>query len=128
MRDEYPPFGDSDYPVLFHMDYPARLARWKLFIKWILIIPHYVVLYIMGFIAQFVMFISWFAILILGRYPRTLFDFMTGYYRWNYRMMVYLWFMTDAYPPFTIDQVPSPTASTALPQPYGDGALPPRAW
>ncbi len=106
-RDEYPPFGDEDYPVRFQMDYPQRLSRWKIFVKWLLLFPHFVVLpfLIIAWIVVFV--IAWFAILFTGRYPRGLFDFSTGVQRWAQRVNVYWWLLTDAYPPFSLQQVPS---------------------
>jgi hypothetical protein len=124
-RDEYPPFGDGDYPVLFHLDYPQRLSRGLIFIKWLLIIPHLIVLSILGIAAGIVWIIAWFAILFTGNYPRSLFDFTTGVSRWAHRVNVYTYLLTDAYPPFTMDQVPSPTAP-APPQTYQP--IPPQAW
>jgi hypothetical protein len=125
MRDEYPPFGNDDYPVLFQLDYPERLSRWKIFVKWLLVIPHLVVLTLLGVAAGVVIFIAWWAILFTGRYPRGMFDFVTGVFRWSNRVVVYPYLFTDAYPPFTLDQVASPTSPA---NPYGSGALPPRAW
>jgi hypothetical protein len=106
-RDEYPPFGDEDYPVRFQMDYPERLSRWKIFVKWLLIIPHLIVLTFLVFAWLVVVVIAWFAILITGRYPRGLFDFAAGVQRWGHRVNVYTWLLTDAYPPFTLGQSPS---------------------
>jgi hypothetical protein len=125
-RDEYPPFGDADYPVLFHLDYPERLSRWKIFVKWLLVVPHYIVLFFLGIAAGIVWVIAWFAILFTGRYPQGLFDFMTGFWRWTYRVNTYLHLLTDAYPPFTMDQVPSPTAPPPLSTGYQ--TLPPQAF
>jgi hypothetical protein len=141
-RDEYPPFSldGGDYPVQFHLDYPERLSRWKIFLKWLLILPSYIVYYILMYALYFVWVIAWFAILILGRYPRGLFDFMTGVQRWGHRINVYLWLLTDAYPPFTLGNVPSPTSRgdrplgtggmyQPLPPPTGQqAAIPPSVW
>lgn len=124
-RDEYPPFGDGDYPVLFHLDYPQRLSRGLIFIKWLLIIPHLIVLSILGFVMMIVYVLAWFAILFTGRYPRGMFDFTTGVLRWTHRVNVYYWLFTDAYPPFTMDQVSSPTSSEPA---YGYQPVPPQAW
>jgi hypothetical protein len=103
-RDEYPPFGDADYPVLFQMEYPARLSRGLIFIKWLLIIPHVIVLYILQLISRFVLFIAWFAILVTGKFPRGMFDFVTGVARWTNRVIVYELLLTDVYPPFSMDR------------------------
>jgi hypothetical protein len=112
-RDEYPPFGDTDYPVRFELAYPDRLSRGLIFVKWLLIIPHWIVLYILGIAFSFVWLIAWFAILFTARYPRGLFDFMTGFTRWSYRVTTYLFLMTDAYPPFAFDQPAAPPAPMA---------------
>jgi hypothetical protein len=113
-RDEYPPFSfDGDYPVHLDLQYPEHLNRWLVLIKWLLIIPHYIVLYILQFIAQIITFIAWFAILITGRYPRGMFDFVVGYQRWNNRVYAYLFLMTDDYPPFSFDQSPTYTPGSA---------------
>jgi len=110
MRDEYPPFGDGDYPVLFQLDYPERLSRWKIFVKWLLAIPHYIVLAFLGIAVGIVLIVAWFAILITGRYPRSLFDFSVGVMRWASRVSVYVLYFTDAYPPFSLDpEDPAPT-------------------
>lgn len=118
-RDEYPPFGGSEpYPVAFQLDYPTRLSRLLIFVKWLLVIPHLIILYVIGAIAGIALVIAWFAILFTGRMPRGLHDFVTGYHRWLYRAMTYLLLLTDAYPPFTMDHVPSPSRAgnrTALP-------------
>ena len=119
-RDEYPPFGDADYPVLFHLDYPERLSRWKIFVKWLLLIPHYVILMFLGIALAVVWFIAWWAILFTGRYPRGMFDFTTGVMRWTWRVTVYLLMFTDAYPPFSMDP-DNPTSNAYLPA-YGTPA------
>ena len=119
-RDEYPPFGGTDpYPVRFQLDYPARMSRLLIFVKWLLAIPHLVILYMIGIVASIAIFVAWFAILFTGRMPRGLHDFITGYTRWNYRALTYLLLLTDAYPPFTMDHAPSPS------RPAGRTAPPP---
>jgi hypothetical protein len=120
-RDEYPPFGDEDYPVLYHLDYPERLSRWKIFVKWLLVIPHIIVLYILFLAAGVSLFIAWWAILFTGRFPRGLFNFVVGVTRWNQRVSTYVGLMTDAYPPFSMDPGVSPTA---VPANSPDGQLP----
>jgi hypothetical protein len=116
MRDEYPPFGDGDYPMQFELAYPSRLSRLLIFVKWLLIIPHWIVLYILGIVVSIVSFVSWFAILLLGEYPRGMFDFMVGYQRWAYRVMAYLLLLTDTYPPFTLSGTPAPSAPAMGPE------------
>ena len=100
-RDEYPPFSSGDhYPVRLELDYPRRLSRLLIFVKWLFVIPSAFVYLFVALIASFAVFLAFFAILITGRYPRGLFDFVTGSYRWGYRINAYLWLLTDAYPPF----------------------------
>ncbi len=103
MRDEYPPFGDEPYPMRFDIAYPQHLSRGLIFIKWLLVIPHLICLAVLGFCAGIVVFISWFAILITGRFPQGLFDFVVGVFRWNARVNLYFGLMTDVYPPFSLD-------------------------
>ena len=72
-------------------------------VKWILAIPHYIVLIILIIAALVSLIIAWFAILFTGRYPRGLFDFVVGVGRWNLRVQVYaLLLTTDRYPPFSL--------------------------
>lgn len=115
-RDEYPPFGDGAYPVQFDLAYPNRLSRILIFVKWLLIIPHWIVLYLLGIVAYIVYFVSWWAILFLGRYPEGMFDFMVGYQRWTYRVMTYALLLTDAYPPFTLSGTPAPAPPAVGPE------------
>ena len=102
-RDEYPPFGDASYPARLNLEYPERLSRLLIFVKWLLLIPHFFVWWFVGLAAFVSIVIAWFAILITGRYPRGLFDFATGAYRWLYRITAYFYLMTDRYPPFSME-------------------------
>ena len=104
LRDEYPPFGDEPYPITFALAYPQRQARWLLFLRPILIFPHYICLMIMGMVSGVVSCIAWLSILLLGRMPRGMFSFLVGTQRWMYRVQLYLLMLTDAYPPFSMDQ------------------------
>jgi hypothetical protein len=101
-RDEYPPFGTGEYPVRFDLVYPERLSRLLIFVKFLLIIPHYFVLVIIGTLLYFAVIVAWFAILILGRYPEGLFNFVTGVQRWWLRVNAYVNLLTDRYPPFSM--------------------------
>jgi hypothetical protein len=112
-RDEYPPFGEGSYPVVFQLDYPEHLSRGLIFIKWLLVIPHLIVLSLLGLAAYIVTIIAWFAILITGRYPQGMFTFVVGVTRWAYRTFAYWYLLTDAYPPFTLGPVDSPSAGFA---------------
>jgi len=104
-RDEYPPFSweAGKYPVTFEVDYPESLSRWLIFVKWLLAIPHIIVLFFLYIVALVVWVIVWFAILFTGRFPRGLFDFLVGVSRWSLRVNAYaLLLLRDDYPPFSL--------------------------
>lgn len=103
LRDEYPPFGDAPYPVRLELQYPNQLSRLLIFVKWLLIIPHVIVLMFVGIAMYVCVVIAFFAILITGNYPRGLFDFVVGATRWTNRVNAYWLLMTDRYPPFSLD-------------------------
>jgi hypothetical protein len=108
MRDEYPPFGGGgSYPVTFELSYPESLSRWKIFVKPILLIPHLIIMYLLGSVAGIVTMIAWLAILFTGKYPPGLFTFSVGVQRWTYRIMTYAMLLTDAYPPFSMEPMPA---------------------
>jgi uncharacterized protein DUF4389 len=105
MDDRYP---STDEEQSVHLDFPypdvpQQLNRWLPLVKWLLAIPHYIVLFFLGIAAIVAVIISWFAILFTGRYPRGLFDFVSGVLRWNLRVVGYaLILVTDQYPPFRL--------------------------
>lgn len=89
---------DIHYP-----DVPADLNRWLPLVKWLLAIPHFVVLAFLSLAAFACVVVAWFAILFTGRYPRGLFDFVVGVGRWWLRVSAYaLLLTTDRYPPFSL--------------------------
>jgi len=89
---------DIDYP-----DVPADLNRWLPLVKWLLAIPHYIVLFFLWIAAFVCVIVAWIAILFTGRYPRDLFDFVVGVGRWSLRVSAYaLLLVTDRYPPFSL--------------------------
>jgi hypothetical protein len=72
-------------------------------VKWLLAIPHYIVLFVLVIGAVFAVIIAWFAILFTGRYPRGLFDYVVGVGRWSLRVEAYAFLLlTDRYPPFSL--------------------------
>ncbi len=103
-RDEYPPFSwePGQYAVTYEVDYPEELNRWLPLIKWLLAIPHYIVLLVLLIAVYFAYIIAWFAILFTKRFPRGLFDFIVGVNRWNYRVGAYTGLLRDEYPPFSL--------------------------
>ncbi len=104
LRDEYPPFSmdAGQYAVTYDVEYPQELSRWLIFVKWLLVIPHIVVIALLGIAVLVLGVIAWFAILFTGRFPRSLFDFIVGVQRWSERANGYVLFFTDAYPPFSL--------------------------
>jgi len=102
LRDEYPS-TDEEQAVSLDIAYPdaEQLNRVMPLIKWLLAIPHFIILALLGILVFFVTIIAWFAILIVGRYPRGLFNFTVGFMRWTQRVGAYAILMTtDRYPPF----------------------------
>lgn len=107
LRDEYPS-TDEEQAVHIDIPYPnARddLNRWLPLVKWFLAIPHYIVLWFLAIAAIVVVIVSWFAILFTGRYPKDMFDFVVGVFRWYLRVLAYAFLLTtDRYPPFRLGE------------------------
>ena len=105
LRDEYPS-TDDEQAVHIELPYPdatRELNRWLPLIKWLLAIPHYIVLCFLGIAVVFCVIIAWFSILFTGRYPHALFDFVVGVFRWGLRVAAYAFLLTtDRYPPFSL--------------------------
>jgi hypothetical protein len=105
MSDRYPS-TDEEQSVHLDLDYPnvkQELNRWLPLVKWFLAIPHYVVLLFLGIAAVFAVIFAWFAILFTGRYPRGIFEFVEGVFRWGLRVNAYAFVLvTDRYPPFRL--------------------------
>ncbi len=136
--DRYPPFTLADvpdYPARLQIEYPQSLSRGLALVKWwLLALPHYLVVAVFaggawagwnatndsamwtsgGGLIGLLVFIAGVVLLFTGRYPRTIFDFVMGMNRWVYRVAAYATLMTDAYPPFRLDQggeEPAPEAA-----------------
>jgi hypothetical protein len=123
--DRYPPFSleATDYPATLDIAYPEQLSRGLIFVKWLLAIPHLVIvgalvgtlgaragdaglqISLMGILVL----VAAVALLFTARYPRGLFDFLLGIHRWFVRVVAYVALMTDRYPPFRLDQGPDET-------------------
>jgi hypothetical protein len=97
----------GDYPVHLDIERQEEYSRFMPLIKWLLAIPHYIALLVLGIGALFVVLISWFAVLFTGRYPRGMFDFIVGVHRWALRVIAYTDLLVDPYPPFTLDDDPN---------------------
>lgn len=105
LTDQYPSTVEEQ-SVHLDIDYPevnTDLNRWYPLFKWLLAIPHYIVLAVLAVGAFFAVIFAWFAILFTGGYPRGLFDFVVGVGRWQLRVAAYAWLLvTDRYPPFSL--------------------------
>jgi hypothetical protein len=105
LTDKYPSTVDKQ-SVNLDIEYPNAekdLNRWLPLVKWFLAIPHYFVLTVLSLVAIFVTIFAWFAIILTGRYPKNLFDFMVGLGRWSVRVEAYAFTLaTDKYPPFSL--------------------------
>ncbi len=104
MDDRYPS-TDERQGVRLDFPYPdaTRLNRWLPLVKWLLAIPHYVVLLFLYVGAFFAVIAAWFAILFTGRFPRGIFDYLVGVGRWTNRVTAYaMGLLTDEYPPFRL--------------------------
>ena len=110
MADDYPAFGlaSSDEKTTYEVrynEYPDRLSvLLRALFGWIYVyIPHGIILVVLAFVAQILLFLSWWAVLFTGRYPESFFDFNLKFLRWSSRVDLYMSYMTDRYPPFSLD-------------------------
>lgn len=105
LTDRYPSTVEEQ-AVHLEIDYPdveRDLNRWLPLVKWLLAIPHFIVLAFLWLAAIVAVVIAWFAIVFTGRYPRGLFDFVVGVGRWTLRVASYAFLLvTDRYPPFSL--------------------------
>jgi hypothetical protein len=105
MSDRYP---STDEHQWVHLEFPypdakTDLNRWLPLVKWLLAIPHYIVLAFLYLALLIVVIVAWFAVLFTGRYPRGMFDFVEGVIRWHNRVVGYAFVLvTDRYPPFSL--------------------------
>jgi hypothetical protein len=109
MRHEYPPFAfdttpadPGGDPAVYAIEEPAELNRWLPLVKWLLVIPHLIVLFFLFIGVLVVKIIAFFAILFTGKYPEGMRDFVVGVFRWSLRVQSYFSLMTDEYPPFSL--------------------------
>jgi hypothetical protein len=110
MREDYPQFefptvgpDPGTDPAHLSVEPAPKLSRGLIFVKWLLAFPHYVVLFFLGIAVYVVWIVGFFAVLITGRWPDSLRNFVIGVIRWSNRVSIYIYLITDEYPPFSLD-------------------------
>lgn len=103
LRDEYPPFGDDDYPSGLVLSAPeGPRPRMTVAFRFLLALPHLFALWLLSMAWAFTTAIAWIAILLTGRFPETLYGFGIGVLAWDTRVEAYMLLLVDEYPPFTL--------------------------
>jgi hypothetical protein len=104
LRDEYPPFGDGEYPAALELNEPtAPRDRISVAFRLILAIPQLIVIWALSIAWVVTTIVAWFSILVTDRYPASLYAFGVGVLRWNTRVEAYLLLLHDQYPPFSLE-------------------------
>lgn len=104
LRDEYPPFGEGPYHASLALDEPEwPRDRFSVVLRFFLVIPHLVALWLLGAALAATTLVAWATILLTGRMPRVLYRFGVGVLRWSARVEAYLLLLHDVYPPFTLE-------------------------
>jgi hypothetical protein len=104
LRDEYPPFGDGEYPATLVLNEPTPPRdRVSVAFRLILAIPQLIVVWALGIAWLLTTIVAWFSILLTGRYPAGLYSFGVGVLRWSTRVEAYLLLLYDQYPPFALE-------------------------
>jgi len=115
---------NSEYPVQFEVDPPASQNRLSILFRWLLVIPHVIVVNFLGLAAGVVITFAWFTILFAGRFPAGMLRFTIGFSRWAARANAYGTLLTDRYPPFSMDDEPDyPVRLTVQEQTTGRNRL-----
>ena len=112
LRDEYPPFSDSGYPVQLSLSYPGRSNRLTVFFRYLLALPALIALYAVLLVWTVVWLIAWLAIVVTGVHPDGLWRFGQGAARWYLRVQAYMLLLTDVYPPFSLGIEETPETGT----------------
>ncbi|HEY6274760.1 MAG TPA: DUF4389 domain-containing protein [Streptosporangiaceae bacterium] len=110
-----PPAPRTADEILLDVPGPARQRRLTVLVRWLLVIPHLIVLFFLGLAALVTVVICWFAALVIGRLPESMARFLVDYLRWTTRVYAYAWLLTDRYPPFTLADPDYPVRMSAAP-------------
>ncbi|MDP1570984.1 MAG: DUF4389 domain-containing protein [Vicinamibacterales bacterium] len=104
LRDEYPPFGEGPYPAELTVAPPVTPRnRWTVAFRLVLVLPHLLVVWLLGFVWALTSLFAWVSILVTGRYPTAMYGFGVGMLRWSSRVEAYLLLLDDEYPPFALE-------------------------
>ncbi len=106
----------TGYPVGFEVDDAAPQGRVSILLRWLLAIPHVIILSLLGMAVGIVIMLAWFTIVFAGRFPATLLRFTIGYARWAARANAYGSLLTGAYPPFSLDEEPDYPVRLTIPE------------
>ena len=90
----------AGYPVTFELDPPEKIARWRPLVHWLLAIPHFIILYVLGILAEILALVAWFCGVFTGKIPEGIQTPIAMYVRYNARVMSYALFLREEYPPF----------------------------
>jgi hypothetical protein len=112
-----PADSSAGYPVQLDVEYQDPLNRFLPLVKWLLLIPHYIALFLLYLAAWFALIAAFFMVLFTRRYPPGLFGFFLGVMRWTLRVNAYHYLMSDKYPPFTLEADPGDAATLAIDYP-----------
>jgi Domain of unknown function (DUF4389) len=116
LTNSYPPFsGDRPYELRLSVTPTEKHNRLTILFRFLLVIPHAIVLTFLGIALWVVTVIAWFAILITGQYPKGLYDFSEGVLRWSARVAAYIYLFVDDYPPFSLAAEPGGAGMQARP-------------
>src|SRR3954468_16193106 len=108
----------SDYPIAVEAEYPEHIANWRPLVQWwLLLIPNAIAFLFVALAAFVAVFIAWFAVIITGRWPLGLFNFVAGARRWGVRLAGYYSLLTERSPPFSLGEEPGYPIRSRFPYP-----------